>query len=276
MAQMSGRHLWTTSFVNDRQLLRKFATELKNNQELLVLRQKRLHCAQGNLPRAHDTQTGHRMNKAGSQEDEGNHLRTPPECTKHRPLRQRESQTTCGIRHVQTDLRCHKRRALKEATWNERAGIAGPSLIGFPPPNRVGSVVELAPTAGTMQSAMPECYTRVHAFSAKNDGGISRDCNSDDDWKWKQEEAGGGRRGCTGDDCNASRIYPPHNLVMGLRFATRTGRTKKALIQSANAGSCMGFAEPAAPQKDGVVGWHLQIGDNQEWRKVTDVVGRHH
>ena len=89
---------------DDRQLLRRFATELKENQELQGLRQKRLHCAQGNLPRAHETQTGHRMNKAGSQEDEGNHLRTPPECTKHRLPRQRESHTTCGIRHVQTDL----------------------------------------------------------------------------------------------------------------------------------------------------------------------------
>ena len=27
---------------------------------------------------------------------------------------------------------------------------------------------------------------------------------------------------------------------------------------------------------DRVVGQHLQMGDGQDWRKVTDVVGRHH
>ena len=90
-----------------------------------------------NCSRARETLTGHRMNKAESQEDEGNHLRTPPGCTRHRPPRQREW-TTCGIRHELTDLAATNVGRWKVATWNERAGIAGPSLIGFPPQSRLG------------------------------------------------------------------------------------------------------------------------------------------
>ena len=101
------------------------------------------------------------------------------------------------------------------ATWNERAGIAGPSLIGFPPPNRLGEHGGTGTDCWTNAKCNAECYTPGARVQCKNDGGISRDCGSDDDWKWKQEEAGG-QEGCIGDDCNASCTCPPHNLVTGL------------------------------------------------------------
>ena len=50
--------------------LRKFATELKGNQELQGPRQKRLHCAQENLLCAREILTGHRMNSADSHDNE--------------------------------------------------------------------------------------------------------------------------------------------------------------------------------------------------------------
>ena len=64
--------------------------------------------------------------------------------------------------------------------WNERAGTAGQSLIGFPLPKRVGQ----APTVGPMQGARPSA-AREDAFRALHDCGISRDCVRIR--KWRQE-----------------------------------------------------------------------------------------
>ena len=83
-----------------------------------------------------------------------------------------------------------------------------------------------------------ECCTPGARVQCKNDGGTSRDCGSDDDWKWRQEVAGG-QEGCVGDDSNASPTCPPHNLVTGLHH-TRW-RKKQGLGAICNAGSNSGL-----------------------------------
>ena len=100
------------------------------------------------------------------------------------------------------------------ATCNECVGIAGPSLIGFPPPNRLDAHYGTGTDCWHNARCNAECCTPGGRVQNTNDCGRSRDCGSDDDWEWKQDEAGA-QAGCIGDECYASRTCPPQNLVTG-------------------------------------------------------------